>query len=91
MGELTDPLDGLAPAALGAALSVLRLTDPHLVAARLGVEVAEARHQQRLEHHQISRQISAGTDWRRVAAQHVTHEDMTARRAQPGSLAQEAM
>ena len=74
-------LYGLDPIRFGVALSLLPINHPVLVAAALAVEVAHARHTGRTAHRDLSRDIAAGADWRQVAATHLSHDVLTARRA----------
>ncbi len=82
-GPDDELLAGLDPARFAAALSVLPINHPLVVAASLAVETAHTRHDRRTAHQQISRDISAGADWSRIAAQHIPHAELQARRAQP--------
>ncbi len=53
-------LDGIEPAALAAALSLMHPNDALLVAARLGVEMNEARREWRRTMREVSHQIHGG-------------------------------
>lgn len=77
------PLAGLDPARFAAALSVLPINHPLVVAAALAVETAHTRHERRTSHQQVSHDISGAADWSRIASNHITHDELEARRARP--------
>lgn len=83
-------VDSLDPVEVGALISTLPINHPLVAAAKLAVEVAFARHAARIAHRDISRQVSTGTDWRRVAAKHVPYDELQRRRAAPGPMPRRA-
>jgi hypothetical protein len=85
-------LEEISPVAFGVALVTLAEHQPNhalIVAARIAVEQIDLRCDRRAALREVSRDICAAADWRRIANQHVTHEELQRRRAQPGPLAAE--
>lgn len=80
----------LDPVTLAVTLSLLAVNHPLVVAARLGVEVAEERRAYRLAQREAGHDIHGGDSrfWRAFAANHVPYVEMARRRAVPGPLAQ---
>jgi len=83
--HLDDPdngLDALNPTRFGVALSLLPINHPVLIAAGLAVDIAHGRHALRTAHRDLGHDLAgAATDWRRVAANHLPHDVLAARRA----------
>jgi hypothetical protein len=77
----------LDPVELAVELSKLPPHHPLVAAARSAVEVAELRRERQHALAEASKAISAGTDWRRVANEHVPHEEIQRRRQAPGPSA----
>lgn len=87
---MIDDFDDLDPVRLAVHLCQLAETDPEntlLFLVRQALEVADLRREYRRTHREISQQISAGTDWRAVAANHVPFDELQRRRAVPGPMA----
>ena len=77
------------PTAIAMAVELVQLaerepTHPAIVAVRLAVEVIDLRRAWRRIMRQTSAEVSAATDWRRMAAAHIPYEEMARRRAVPG-------
>jgi hypothetical protein len=79
--------DELDPTALAVMLSLLPVLHPLLVAARLGVEVAEARNARRRALRDASHDVAGHPAWRGYADRRVTYEELQRRRATVGPLA----
>lgn len=73
-------LSGLDPAVVATALSLLPPADPVLVAARVGVEVADLRLERRRAMREASQAISRALDWRQYANRRVPHNELQRRR-----------
>ena len=71
----------LDPVAFAAWLSQLPEDHPMLVAARAGVEVADLRRDRAGALREASHAIAGTLDWRRVADQHVTYDELQRRRS----------
>lgn len=80
-------LDAVDAVALAVALSVRHPHDVVVVAARLGVELAETRCKRRRDEKAAAVAISEAMDWAAFSRNHVSHEELQRRRAVPGPLA----
>lgn len=71
------------PTALAVVLSLAAVTDPLLVAARTGIEVAGLRRERRRAMIEASHDVSAAQDWARAAATSIPHTELLRRRFPP--------
>lgn len=89
--KLLDP-NGISPADLGLLLAQLMERDPHhplVLAARLALEIGDARRADRRALREASLDVHGGdTDyWRRVTDNHLPYDELQRRRHQPGPMA----